>query len=62
MGRRGDGVHVHKVTVRFSDEQLVWLNEVARQRNLSVSDIIRRLTDETRGAYLTPAGARRATG
>jgi hypothetical protein len=52
------GITVDKVTVTFSREQIAWLNRVARRRSTSVSDIIRRLIDETRGAYLTPAGAR----
>jgi hypothetical protein len=54
------GVSVHKVTIKFSDEQIGWLNAICKQRNVSVSDIIRRLVDETRGAYLTPADARLA--
>jgi hypothetical protein len=54
------GISVPKVTVTFSDEQVEWLNETAKQRSASVSDIIRRLIDETRGAYLTPPDARLA--
>ena len=30
----------------------------ARRYGVSVSDIVRRLIDETRGAYLTPGAAR----
>jgi len=48
------GITVPKVTVTFSTEQIEWLNDIAKQRSTSVSDIIRRLIDETRGAYLTP--------
>lgn len=58
MGTRGFGVHVHKVSIKFSDDQVRWLNEMATKRNISVSDIIRRLIDETRGDYMTPADAR----
>ena len=54
------GVSIHKVTIKFSEAQIGWLNASAKQRNVSVSDIIRRLVDETRGAYLTPADARLA--
>jgi hypothetical protein len=54
------GITVDRVTVNVSREQIAWLNEIAGQRATSVSDILRRLIDETRGAYLTPASARRA--
>jgi hypothetical protein len=52
------GITVAKVTVTFSPEQIDWLNWIASARSTSVSDIIRRLIDETRGAYLTPPDAR----
>ena len=52
------GITVPKVTVTFSQEQIEWLNQIAVERSTSVSDIIRRLIDETRGAYLTPRKAR----
>jgi predicted CopG family antitoxin len=52
------GVSIHKVTIKFSEDQIAWLNEISKRRNVSVSDIIRRLIDETRGAYLTPVDAR----
>ena len=54
------GVRVPKVTVSFAPEQVDWLNVIARRHSTSVSDIIRRLIDETRGAYLTPPDARTA--
>jgi len=54
------GISVDKVTVTFSREQVDWLNAIAERRSTSVSDIIRRLIDETRGAYLTPRKARLA--
>ena len=54
------GITVPKVTVTFSTEQIKWLNWIADERSTSVSDIIRRLIDETRGAYLTPPEARTA--
>ena len=57
---RGQGITVPKVTVTFSEEQIEWLNGTAAARSTSVSDIIRRLIDETRGAYLTPPDARTA--
>ena len=52
------GITGSKVTVTFSQEQIEWLNQTASERATSVSDIIRRLVDETRGAYLTPLNAR----
>lgn len=54
------GISVPKVTVTLSDEQIEWLNGTATAYSTSVSDIIRRLIDETRGAYLTPPEARTA--
>lgn len=62
MTKHRGGITVPKVTVTFSPEQIEWLNVVAKERSASVSDIIRRLIDETRGAYLTPADARTAEG
>lgn len=59
--KRG-GITVSKVTVTFSEDQVNWLNLTATARSASVSDVIRRLVDETRGAYLTPADARLANG
>ena len=54
------GLTVPKATITFSQEQIDWLNAIAVERSTSVSDIIRRLVDETRGAYLTPPDARTA--
>ena len=54
------GITVPKVTVTFSEAQIEWLNDTATRHATSVSDIIRRLIDETRGAYLTPRKARTA--
>ena len=48
------GITVDRVTVNVSPEQIAWLNDIAKSRATSVSDIIRRLIDETRGAYLAP--------
>lgn len=49
-----------RITVAFNEAQDRWLNEMAIERCCSVSDILRRLVDETRGAYLTPQDARLA--
>ena len=54
------GISIDRVTVNVSAEQIAWLNEVARSRATSASDIVRRLIDETRGAYLTSSDARLA--
>jgi Ribbon-helix-helix protein, copG family len=52
------GIRVDRVTLTVSPEQQEWLNDLANRRGISVSDILRRLIDETRGAYITPATAR----
>jgi hypothetical protein len=54
------GITVHRVTFNASDEQVEWLNALAARHSVAVSDVLRRLIDETRGAYITPAEARRA--
>jgi hypothetical protein len=48
------GLNRDRVTVHLSAPQGEWLNRTAEDRRTSVSDIIRRLIDETRGAYLIP--------
>jgi hypothetical protein len=53
------GITVNRITFNASAEQTEWLNALASQRGIAVSDILRRLIDETRGAYITPAEARR---
>lgn len=57
---KGYGITVPKVTVQLGHAQIDWLNWVSGQYGASVSEIIRRLIDETRGAYLTPPDARTA--
>ena len=52
------GIRADRVTLSVSTEQQEWLNDLADRRGVSVSDILRRLIDETRGAYLTPRRAR----
>ena len=52
------GVRADRVTLSISAEQQEWLNTLADRRGVSVSDILRRLIDETRGAYITPSTAR----
>jgi hypothetical protein len=52
------GIRADRVTLSVSSEQQEWLNGLATRYGVSVSDILRRLIDETRGAYLTPADAR----
>jgi hypothetical protein len=52
------GIRINRVTFNVSEEQLEWLNDLAGRRGISVSDIMRRLIDETRGAYITPSHAR----
>ena len=52
------GIRADRVTLSISAEQQEWLNALADRRGVSVSDILRRLIDETRGAYITPSTAR----
>jgi hypothetical protein len=40
-----------RVVVKFSDDANVWLNEQAQRNRISVADAVRRIVDETRGAY-----------
>ena len=54
------GLNRDRVTVHLSTDQGEWLNRTAEERRTSVSDIIRRLIDETRGAYLIPPDQRPA--
>ena len=49
------GINIDRVSVKVSPDQISWLNEVAKTHATSVSDVIRRLIDETMGAYITPA-------
>ena len=52
------GIRADRVTLSVSAEQQTWLNDLAERRGVSVSDILRRLIDETRGAYITPGNVR----
>jgi hypothetical protein len=52
------GIRADRVTLSVNPEQQEWLNGMAARYGVSVSDILRRLIDETRGAYLTPSDAR----
>ncbi len=52
------GIRADRVTISVSLEQQEWLNDLAERRGISVADLLRRLIDETRGAYLTPSNAR----
>jgi hypothetical protein len=49
------GINIDRVSVKVSPDQIAWLNEAAKTHATSVSDVIRRLIDETMGAYITPA-------
>jgi predicted DNA-binding ribbon-helix-helix protein len=41
-----------RVTINFSDSAMEWLNQEATRRNLSVSELIRRIIDELRGDFV----------
>jgi hypothetical protein len=47
----------YRFSVNFSKETVAWLDEQSKKHNVSVSELIRRIVDETRGAYLVPPGA-----
>jgi hypothetical protein len=40
-----------RVVVKFSDAANDWLNEQSQRHRISVADVVRRIVDETRGAY-----------
>lgn len=42
----------NRITINFSDGATDWLNAEARRRNLSVSELIRRIVDELRGDFV----------
>ena len=52
------GVTSNRITFNVSSEQIEWLNDLANRYGIAVSDVMRRLIDETRGAYITPADVR----
>jgi hypothetical protein len=41
-----------KISTKFSDEAAKWLGEQAERRGLSLAELLRRIVDEVRGAYL----------
>ena len=47
------GINIDRVSVKVSPDQISWLNQVAKAHATSVSDVIRRLIDETMGAYVS---------
>jgi Ribbon-helix-helix protein, copG family len=49
------GIRADRVTLSVSPEQQEWLNRLAARHGVSVSEVLRRLIDETRGAYVTPS-------
>ena len=51
-----------RITIVFSDEAAEWLNAQATRRSISVSDLLRRIVDEVRGAYIVPRQDRRDPG
>jgi hypothetical protein len=44
----------NRLNVIFSDEAIGWLEQEAAKRATSLSDMVRRIVDETRGAYIVP--------
>jgi hypothetical protein len=44
-----DMTKTNRITVNFSEGATEWLNQEAKRRNLSVSELIRRIVDELRG-------------
>jgi hypothetical protein len=43
-----------RITIIFSEEAAEWLNAQAIRRSITVSDLLRRIVDEVRGAYIVP--------
>jgi hypothetical protein len=41
-----------RITVTFSADATAWLEKEADKRATSVADLVRRVVDESRGAYL----------
>jgi hypothetical protein len=41
-----------RITINFSDAATQWLNQEATRRNLSISELIRRIVDELRGDFV----------
>jgi hypothetical protein len=41
-----------RITVTFSAEAIAWLEEEAAKRATSLADLVRRIIDESRGAYV----------
>jgi hypothetical protein len=48
-----------RITVTFSDDAVTWLQQEADSRAVSVADLLRRIIDETRAAYIVPRSIRR---
>jgi len=49
----------NRITVNFSEDAAAWLNAQAEAHNINTADFLRRLVDETRGAFVLPAPRRR---
>jgi hypothetical protein len=43
---------INRITVNFSEEAVDWLASEAALRSTSIADLIRRIVDETRGAFV----------
>jgi hypothetical protein len=48
-----------RVSVTFSVDAMAWLEGEAARRATTVADLVRRVIDETRGAYLVERAAPR---
>jgi hypothetical protein len=44
----------NRIAVIFSDDAVAWIEEEAARRAVSLADLLRRIVDETRGAYIVP--------
>jgi hypothetical protein len=52
-----------RLTIGFSDDQMLWLHQEASRRAIPVSDVIRRIIDELRGdSFIEPERRKQVLG
>jgi hypothetical protein len=45
---------VVRVTIAFSPDAMAWMEKQAERRATTISELVRRLVDETRGSFIAP--------
>ncbi len=43
-----------RLSITFSGEAMVWLEREAARRAISITEMVRRIVDETRGDFVVP--------